>query len=73
MSLRFTCILVLPFMFLAAPALADYAAGLGAYERGDYATALREFRPLAERGNPGAQFNLGQLYAKGHGVPLTLF
>ncbi len=28
----------------------DFADGLAAVERGDYATALRQFRPLAERG-----------------------
>lgn len=38
---------------------ADFAAEVEAYERGDYATALREFRPLAEQGNAAAQFNLG--------------
>ncbi len=35
---------------LSAPALADFQAGLDAYKRKDYATALREFRPLAEQG-----------------------
>jgi TPR repeat protein len=64
--------LILSFVFLAVPAWADYQgyqAGMDAYDRGDYATALREWRPLAVEGNPGAQFNLGQLYLKGHGVP----
>ena len=28
--------------------LADYTAGLEAAERGDFATAMREWRPLAE-------------------------
>jgi hypothetical protein len=32
---------------------ADFQTGVGAYGRGDYATALREFRPLAEQGNAG--------------------
>ena len=48
---------------------ADFAAGVEAYERGDYATALREFRPLAEQGDAAAQFNLGLMYANGEGVP----
>jgi hypothetical protein len=69
MSLRFPIALVLSIICLAAPAWADYEAGLGAYERGDYATALREWRPLAEQGIADAQFNLGQLYANGQGVP----
>ena len=29
--------------------------GVAAYDRGDYATALRLWRPLAEEGNPDAQ------------------
>ena len=43
-------------------------AALAAYQRGDYATALREWRPLAEQGNPEAQFNLGAMYERGQGV-----
>lgn len=39
-----------------------------AYRKGDYATALRLIRPLAEQGNPVAQHNLGIMYAKGQGV-----
>ena len=48
---------------------ADYQAGVKAYERGDYETALQEWQPLAEEGNPKAQFHLGQMYAKGNGIP----
>ena len=33
---------------------ADYYKGLIAYESGDYATALREFKPLAEQGDSNA-------------------
>ena len=36
---------------------------------GDYATALRLLRPLAERGNREAQYNLAVMYANGWGVP----
>jgi len=49
----------------ACQACPDFMAGVVAYERGDYATALTEFRPLAQQGNAGAQFNLGQMYRKG--------
>ncbi|MEO6307400.1 MAG: tetratricopeptide repeat protein [Nitrospiraceae bacterium] len=69
MSLRFPITVVLSIVCLAVPAWADYKAGEDAYNRGDFATALREWRPLAEQGNPEAQVNLGQLYLKGHGVP----
>ena len=43
--------------------------GWAAYQKGDYATALQIFRPLAEQGNAAAQANLGWMYAEGHGVP----
>ncbi len=48
----------------------DFNAGVAAYKRGDYATALRELRPLAEQGNANAQYNLGFMYINGLGVPL---
>ncbi len=54
---------------LTAPAWAGADEGVAAYHRGDYATALREWRPLAEQGNAKAQFNLGLIYSKGRGVP----
>lgn len=42
--------------------------GQAAYERGDYATALQQFRPLAEQGNASAQNDLGWMYSQGNGV-----
>ena len=47
---------------------ADLEKGWDAYERGDYAAALQEFRPLAEQGDDIAQFSLGQMYYEGQGV-----
>ena len=48
---------------LSVPVLAaDLQAGQDAYDRGDYATALEEWRPLAEQGHAEAQFNVGALY-----------
>lgn len=40
-----------------------------AYARGDYATALQLILPLANEGDAVAQFNLGQMYDNGTGVP----
>ncbi len=54
----------------ATPAVAaDFDAGVEAYHRGDYASALREFRPLAVQGDAAAQSYLGFMYANGQGVP----
>ena len=53
----------------ASQAWADFKAGVEAYQRGDYATALTEFRPLAQQGNAVAQSNLGLMYDFGRGVP----
>jgi hypothetical protein len=55
---------------LAVPVGADQLEdAYAAAKRGDYATALRLWRPLAEQGNAVAQRNLGIMYATGHGVP----
>ena len=36
----------------------DFQKGLAAYESGDYATAIREWTPLAEQGDADAQVGL---------------
>ena len=48
---------------------ADLQKGWDAYKNKDYATALREWEPLAEQGNAVAQYNLGSMYGTGQGVP----
>ncbi len=48
--------------------MSSYQAGLDAFDRGDHHTAMKEWRPLAERGNEAAQASLGFMYAKGQGV-----
>lgn len=42
--------------------------GTNAYKNHDYETAFKNFRPLAEQGNPKAQFLLAGLYVGGQGV-----
>ena len=42
--------------------------GVAAYNKGDAATALKLWQPLAEAGNAEAQVDLGVLYARGEGV-----
>jgi len=68
-SLRIPIALVLSIVCFTVPAWGDFQAGMDAYDRGDYATALHEWRPLAEQGNADAQNNLGAMYDDGHGVP----
>jgi TPR repeat protein len=62
----------LGFAAAFAPASAQagpYEDGLAAVERGDYATALQLWRPLAEQGVADAQYKLGVMYDTGQGVP----
>ena len=51
---------------------AEVKAGVEAWERADYTTAIKKWRPLAAAGDPDAQFNLGQAYKLGWGVPMDL-
>ena len=48
---------------------ADFQKGMEAYNNGDFATALKEWKPLAEGGYIDAQYNLGIMYDNGKGVP----
>ncbi len=66
-------IIFLPvLLFIASSGIAaDYAKGFNAYSEGDYATALAEWRLLAEQGDANGQFGLGLLYANGWGVDLN--
>ena len=50
---------------------ADFQKGQTAYQNGDFATALREWKPLAEQGYARAQYLLGLMYVTGRGVPLN--
>ena len=55
---------------VSAPVSAGpFEDGLAADQVGDYAIALRLWRPLANQGHAGAQFSLGAMYRKGEGVP----
>lgn len=55
-----------------SPVLADVKAGVDAWSRGDYTTAVKEWRQPAINGDADAQFNLGQAYKLGRGVPVDL-
>jgi TPR repeat protein len=66
-QLLFSTILLVFTTLPASASAAPFEDGLSAFERGDYATALRIWRPLAER-DPRAATNLGAMYAAGLGV-----
>jgi cell division septation protein DedD len=60
-------------VFLGAPASAQSVkTGIEAWQRADYAGAVAIWKPLAAAGDADAQFNLGQAYRLGRGVPLDL-
>jgi hypothetical protein len=64
-------LLVVSALLLGNLVHADFVKGLNAYENGDYATALMEWMPLADAGDSQAQYNLGWMYKRGRGVPLS--
>lgn len=46
----------------------DFNAGWIAYNSGNYASALREWKPIAEQCNARAQFFVGLMYSRGQGA-----
>ena len=46
-------------------------AALAAYAQQDYARAVRQLAPVAAAGDPDAPYQLGPLYARGHGVIIS--
>src|SRR3954453_2744330 len=72
MSARY---LVAAMLLLASPSVLpaqSVKAGIEAWQRADYAAAVAIWRPLAEKGDADAEFNLGQAYRLGRGVPTNL-
>ncbi len=67
-ALRTAVVLVLALALPAPVLAADFQAGVEAAKRGDLATALKEWRPLAEEGHAEAQRHLGIMYYTGSGV-----
>ena len=67
MNKRLPVILVL-FFVLVLHAFADFNKGISAFQKEDYATALKEFKPLAEQGNAEAQIYIGVIYDFGYDV-----
>ncbi len=72
--MRLTGVAAAAVLFFAAAgtAQADGRAGFEAWQRGDFATALKNWRPLAIAGDSEAQYNMGQAYRLGRGVPVDM-
>ncbi len=56
-------------LLLVTSACSRFDESVAAYDRGDYETALFEWRRLAKVGYSPAQYNLGVMYYNGNGVP----
>src|SRR6516165_4447214 len=54
--------------FAAPVSAGPFEDGIDAYGKGNYATALLHFRPLAEQGMARAQIMLGVMYSRGQGM-----
>jgi uncharacterized protein len=46
----------------------DFRAGLSAFNRGDFAAAMRQWRPLADNNDARSQAGIGFMYHRGLGV-----
>lgn len=53
----------------SAPAHAGFEQALAAFEAGNYPVALKELRPLAEKGDARSQYALGVMAENGFGMP----
>jgi len=65
------CLCLIVAIFLGSAEFAesaDFDKGLKAARAGDYKTALRELKPLADQGHSIAQGLLGDMYYSGYGV-----
>jgi TPR repeat protein len=66
---RLSAAVVLALALLAPAQAASFRAGVAAFNRENFNAAGVIFGPLAETGDPRAQFYLGFMYETGRGVP----
>lgn len=67
-----TASLAVAMLLVAGPVRADLYSAHDAYEKHDFKEAFKEFKELAELGQPQAQYTLAVLYVRGEGVPSSL-
>jgi TPR repeat protein len=68
------CMMIVAFFCIMAllrvmPVHAGLQEGIKAYSENDQRAALKELRPLADKGNAEAQYYLGLIHVSGKGVP----
>lgn len=66
---RLVASLLLLLNLVCSSAAGTLDAAMAAYGAGNYADALRLLKPLAQKGQPFAQYTLGYMFAFGKGVP----
>lgn len=69
---RYLALAVTLAMMNSPLAAQNVRAGIEAWQNAEYTKAVDIWRPLAEGGDADAQFNLGQAYRLGRGVPTNL-
>lgn len=72
---RFRLLAALAAIVTLSPAAVEartVRAGIEAWQRSDYSSAVAIWRPLAEKGDADAAFNLGQAYRLGRGIAVDL-
>src|SRR5258705_12879970 len=67
--MRMRTLLAVCVLLCCDAAVAGLNEGYEALSRKDYATAIKEYRPLAERGDAEAQYRIGRMYEFGKGYP----
>jgi TPR repeat protein len=72
MSPKYLVAAVMAALMSAPLSAQSVKAGIDAWQKADYSTAVAIWRPLAEGGDADAAFNIGQAYRLGRGVPTNL-
>jgi uncharacterized protein len=78
MTIKMRACLLAAAAALAVPALAQdlgpdsVRSGIAAWQAGNHEEAVRLWRPLADRGDADAQYNIAQAYFLGRGVPRNM-
>lgn len=70
MKLYNRLMLTAAFLMIGAGCTDHLQEGTSAYKEKNYAVALKELQPLADKGNAEAQLYIGAMYDNGEGVPL---